>query len=53
MTSLKTVFAGFVVASLIAIPLGVFCGMGPIIRAALSPIIQIFCLSPRWLGCRS
>ena len=42
MTSLKTVFAGFVVASLIAIPLGVLCGMSPLFRSALSPIIQIF-----------
>jgi nitrate/nitrite transport system permease protein len=41
-TSLKTVFAGFLVASLIAIPLGVFCGMSPTVRSSLAPMIQIF-----------
>jgi nitrate/nitrite transport system permease protein len=42
MTSLKTVFAGFLVASLIAIPVGVLCGTSPLVRAALNPLIQIF-----------
>lgn len=41
-TSLKTVFAGFVVASLIAIPIGVLCGSSPLVQAALNPLIQIF-----------
>ena len=41
-TSLKTVFAGFLVASLVAIPLGVLCGISPGIQAALNPLIQIF-----------
>lgn len=42
LTSLKTVFAGFVVASLLAIPIGVLCGSSPVIQAALNPLIQIF-----------
>lgn len=41
-TSLRTVFAGFLVASLIAIPLGVLCGISPLVQAALNPLIQIF-----------
>jgi nitrate/nitrite transport system permease protein len=41
-TSLETVFAGFLVASLIAIPIGVLCGSSPAIQAALNPLIQIF-----------
>ena len=42
MTSLKTVFAGFVVASMIAIPLGILCGLSPVFLAAMNPLIQIF-----------
>jgi nitrate/nitrite transport system permease protein len=42
LTSLKTVFAGFLLASLIAIPIGVLCGLSPTFNAALNPIIQIF-----------
>jgi nitrate/nitrite transport system permease protein len=42
LTSLKTVFAGFVVASLVAIPIGVLCGLSSVFLAALSPLIQIF-----------
>jgi nitrate/nitrite transport system permease protein len=41
-TSLKTVFTGFLLASLIAIPLGVLCGLSSTFNAALNPIIQIF-----------
>ncbi len=41
-TSLKTVFAGFVIASLVAVPLGVLCGLSPRAYAALNPLIQIF-----------
>lgn len=41
-TSLKTVFFGFLVATLIAVPLGVLCGMNPWCNAALNPFIQIF-----------
>jgi nitrate/nitrite transport system permease protein len=42
LTSLKTVFAGFIVASLIAIPIGVLCGTSPVVQAGLNPLIQIF-----------
>jgi nitrate/nitrite transport system permease protein len=42
LTSLKTVFTGFLLASLIAIPLGVLCGLSGTINAALNPLIQIF-----------
>ena len=41
-TSLMTVFAGFMLASLIAIPLGVLCGLSSTFNAALNPIVQIF-----------
>jgi nitrate/nitrite transport system permease protein len=41
-TSLLTVFTGFMIASLIAIPLGVLCGLNRPLMAALNPLIQIF-----------
>lgn len=41
-TSLRTVFAGFLIASLIAVPLGILCGMSPLINTAFNPLIQIF-----------
>jgi len=41
-TSLYTVFAGFVIATLIAVPLGLVCGMSPVINTAINPLIQIF-----------
>ncbi len=41
-TSLKTVFFGFCIASLIAIPVGLVCGLNPGINNAFNPIIQIF-----------
>ncbi len=42
LTSLITVVAGFVMATLIAMPLGILCGMSPTFQAALNPLIQIF-----------
>ncbi len=42
MTSLKTVFAGFMIASAMAIPIGVLCGTSKMVQAALNPLIQIF-----------
>jgi nitrate/nitrite transport system permease protein len=42
LTSLKTVFAGFLIASLIAVPLGILCGMSPVFNTAINPLIQIF-----------
>ena len=41
-TSLKTVFFGFGIATLIAVPLGVLCGMSPWFNAALTPFVQVF-----------
>jgi len=41
-TSLKTVFAGFLIASLVAVPLGIACGLSKTINIALNPFIQIF-----------
>jgi nitrate/nitrite transport system permease protein len=41
-TSLKTVFTGFLLASMVAIPLGILCGLSTTINAALNPFIQIF-----------
>lgn len=41
-TSIKTVFFGFLIASIVAIPLGIAAGLSPYANAALNPIIQIF-----------
>lgn len=41
-TSLYTVLAGFILASLIAIPLGIVIGLNSSVYSALNPIIQIF-----------
>ena len=41
-TSLLTVFAGFVLATLVAVPLGVAAGLSKTINAALNPLVQIF-----------
>ncbi|MCK9608342.1 MAG: ABC transporter permease [Methylomonas sp.] len=41
-TSLYTVFAGFLIATLLAVPLGILCGMSPLINTAINPLIQIF-----------
>ena len=41
-TSLYTVFTGFILATLIAVPVGLLCGMSPIINTAINPLIQIF-----------
>jgi nitrate/nitrite transport system permease protein len=41
LTSLITVFTGFIVASFIAIPIGIACGLSPLLNTAIAPIIQI------------
>jgi nitrate/nitrite transport system permease protein len=41
-TSLKTVFAGFALASLVAIPLGILCGTSATVYAAMNPLVQLF-----------
>ncbi len=42
LTSLVTVATGFLLASLIAIPIGVLCGMNNTLYTALNPLIQVF-----------
>lgn len=41
-TSIWTVFAGFFLASVIAIPLGILAGTSQTVKMALAPFIQIF-----------
>jgi nitrate/nitrite transport system permease protein len=41
-TSLKTVFFGFLIATILAIPIGVLSGLSPVVNAAVSPFIQLF-----------
>ena len=41
-TSIKTVFFGFLIASVVAIPLGIAAGLSVTANAALNPLIQIF-----------
>lgn len=41
-TSLYTVFAGFALATLIAVPLGILCGLSRTFQTAINPLIQIF-----------
>jgi nitrate/nitrite transport system permease protein len=41
-TSLLTVFTGFLIASAVAVPLGVLCGTSRVFYAALNPLIQLF-----------
>ncbi|MBB1361388.1 ABC transporter permease [Shewanella sp. SR44-4] len=41
-TSLITVMSGFILAAIIAIPLGIWMGLSRSLQAAINPIIQIF-----------
>jgi nitrate/nitrite transport system permease protein len=41
-TSLKTVFTGFLFATLIAVPIGILCGMSRLLDAAFNPFVQVF-----------
>jgi nitrate/nitrite transport system permease protein len=41
-TSLRTVFAGFLLATLIAVPLGILCGASRTFNAMFNPLIQVF-----------
>ncbi len=40
-TSLRTVGLGFLIGSLIAIPLGLLSGISPTFRAAINPLVQV------------
>jgi nitrate/nitrite transport system permease protein len=42
LTSLWTVFVGFMIASLIAIPIGIVSGLSDSLYSAINPLIQIF-----------
>jgi nitrate/nitrite transport system permease protein len=41
-TSLRTVFTGFLFATLLAVPIGIVCGMSRTMNAAFNPFVQIF-----------
>jgi nitrate/nitrite transport system permease protein len=41
-TSLKTVFAGFLLATVLAVPLGILCGASKTFNAMFNPLIQLF-----------
>ena len=41
-TSIKTVFAGFLLALFIAVPIGIMMGLSDVLRTAMSWLIQIF-----------
>lgn len=41
-TSIQTVFFGFLIATAIAVPLGIMAGLSPTANAAINPLIQIF-----------
>ena len=41
-TSIQTVFFGFMLATVVAVPLGILAGLSPTANAGLNPLIQIF-----------
>ena len=41
-TSVKCVFTGFLIASVIAIPVGVLCGLNQVFMASMMPLISLF-----------
>lgn len=41
-TSIQTVFFGFMLATIVAVPLGILAGLSATANAALNPLIQIF-----------
>lgn len=42
LTSLYTVFTGFLIASVVAVPLGIAAGASKTVQAAINPLVQIF-----------
>jgi nitrate/nitrite transport system permease protein len=42
LTSLRTVFTGFLLAAAVAVPVGIMVGLSSAIHGAINPIIQIF-----------
>jgi len=41
-TSLLTVFTGFLIGTLVAVPLGILAGASRVVQAAINPLVQIF-----------
>ncbi|WP_323770713.1 ABC transporter permease [Antarctobacter sp.] len=41
-TSIKTVFFGFLLATIVAVPLGIMAGLSATANAAINPLVQIF-----------
>ncbi len=41
-TSLITVFTGFLLATVVAVPLGILAGSSKIVQAAINPLVQLF-----------
>jgi nitrate/nitrite transport system permease protein len=41
-TSLQTVFAGFLLATIFAVPVGILCGLSKTMNRAFNPFIQLF-----------
>lgn len=41
-TSLKTVFVGFLLATVVAVPLGILAGTSKVVQAAINPMVQLF-----------
>jgi nitrate/nitrite transport system permease protein len=41
-TSIQTVMFGFALATLVAVPLGILCGLSPAVNLGLTPLIQVF-----------
>jgi len=42
LTSLGTVFTGFLLGTLVAVPLGVLAGLSKTVNAAINPLVQVF-----------
>lgn len=42
LTSIQTVFTGFLLATLVAVPLGIAAGLSPTANAAINPLVQVF-----------
>ncbi len=40
-TSLETVALGFFLATIVAVPIGLVCGLSPVVNAAINPLVQI------------
>ncbi|MEM7601568.1 MAG: ABC transporter permease [Verrucomicrobiota bacterium] len=40
--SLLTIAIGFIVATIVAVPIGVLCGVSPLFNTAVNPLIQLF-----------